>query len=32
MLFQGQPLSAGHFFPEEAAEQTGEVLNRFGRR
>ena len=26
---QGQPLNAGHFFPEEAFEQTYEALNRF---
>jgi pimeloyl-ACP methyl ester carboxylesterase len=32
---QGHRLSAGHFFPEEAPEQTAEALNRFfgsGRR
>jgi haloacetate dehalogenase len=32
---QGHPLNAGHFFPEEAPEQTAEALNRFfgsGRR
>jgi haloacetate dehalogenase len=26
---QGQPLEAGHFFPEEAPEQTTEALRRF---
>ena len=26
---QGGPLDAGHFFPEEAAEQTANALNRF---
>ncbi len=26
---QGHPISAGHFFPEEAPEQTAEALGRF---
>jgi haloacetate dehalogenase len=26
---QGQPLNAGHFFPEEVPEQTSDVLSRF---
>jgi len=26
---RGHPLEAGHFFPEEAPEQTADVLNRF---
>ena len=26
---QGHPIYAGHFFPEEAPEQTAEALNRF---
>jgi haloacetate dehalogenase len=26
---QGHPLNGGHFFPEEAPEQTAEALNRF---
>lgn len=26
---QGHPLNAGHFFPEEAPEQTADALNRF---
>jgi haloacetate dehalogenase len=26
---QGQALAAGHFFPEEAPEETAEALNRF---
>src|SRR5438093_438880 len=26
---QGRPLKAGHFFPEEAPEQTAEALNHF---
>jgi len=26
---QGHPLNAGHFFPEEAPEQTAEALHRF---
>jgi pimeloyl-ACP methyl ester carboxylesterase len=26
---QGHPLDAGHFFPEEAPEQTADALNRF---
>ena len=26
---QGQSLSAGHFFPEEAPEQTADALERF---
>jgi haloacetate dehalogenase len=26
---QGRPLDAGHFFPEEAPEQTAEALNHF---
>jgi haloacetate dehalogenase len=26
---QGQPLEAGHFFPEEIPEETAEALNRF---
>jgi haloacetate dehalogenase len=27
---QGHPLNAGHFFPEEAPEQTAKALNLFG--
>jgi hypothetical protein len=26
---QGHPLAAGHFFPEEAPEQTADALGRF---
>jgi haloacetate dehalogenase len=26
---RGQPFDAGHFFPEEAPQQTAEALGRF---
>jgi haloacetate dehalogenase len=29
---EGHPIKAGHFFPEEAFQQTSETLNRFFRR
>jgi haloacetate dehalogenase len=29
---EGHPIEAGHFFPEEAFQQTSETLNRFFRR
>ncbi len=29
MMFEDSALEAGHFFPEEAPEQTAEALNRF---